>query len=230
MIIRKTLVFIFLTFLSFYRLYAQTSNHTPTPKLTPEQIALHSADKWFTAKRPDYSELDARVKNLAKNEETPEAVARIICEGLATDIEKARAIYDWLACNIEYDMSLTIYDYKKGFARRKGVCEVYAYLFYYMAKEVGLNAYIVEGKADSLENHVWNFVQLPERDMLLDSCWGSGYAKNGRFYSLFRPEWFDPHPAAFAYTHLPFHQELSFVYPPVSEKEPPINPSFAIFT
>jgi TPR repeat protein len=219
MIIRKTLVFIFLTFLSFCRLYAQASNHTPTPQLTPEQIALHPADKWFTAERPDYSELDARVKNLAKNEETPEAVARIICEGLTTDIEKARAIYDWLACNIEYDMSLTIYDYKKGFARRKGVCEVYAYLFYYMAKEVGLNAYIVEGKADSLENHVWNFVQLPERDMLLDSCWGSGYAKNGRFYSLFRAEWFDPHPAAFAYTHLPFHQELSFVYPPVSEKD-----------
>ena len=37
-------------------------------QLTPEQIALHPTDKWFTAERPDYSELDERVKTLAKNE------------------------------------------------------------------------------------------------------------------------------------------------------------------
>ena len=77
--------------------------------LTPEQIALHPTDKWFTAERPDYSELDERVKTLAKNEETPEAVAKIICEGLKTDIEKARAIFDWLAFNVSDDSSYSVF-------------------------------------------------------------------------------------------------------------------------
>ena len=64
--------------------------------LTPEQIEKYPLDGWFTSVRPDYTEIDERVKPLAKDAETPEEVAHIVCEGLKNDIEKARAIFDWL--------------------------------------------------------------------------------------------------------------------------------------
>ena len=86
---RVCILILFISFIQFC-LISQTADSKelpPTPSLTPEQIALYPTDKWFTAERPDYSELDERVKSLAKNEETPEAVALIVCEGLETDID-----------------------------------------------------------------------------------------------------------------------------------------------
>ena len=108
---KKLILCLLSLFLPLY-LFAQAEYYSdliPTPQLTPEQIAKHPTDKWFTAERPDYSELDERIKTLAKNEETPEAVAKIICEGLNTDIEKARAIFDWLAYNVAYDTSYKVH-------------------------------------------------------------------------------------------------------------------------
>ena len=131
--VKKTLLLILCFFLCF-SLFSQNKPLKTTPKLTPEQIAKYPTDKWFTAERPDYSELDERVRTLAKNEETPEAVARIVCEGLETDIEKARAIFDWLAFNIAYDTSFKVYKGKEAFTKRIGVCQGYAELFDIMAK------------------------------------------------------------------------------------------------
>ena len=92
------LCFSFFIFLSLpLKLYAYNFNADPYARLTPEQIAKHPTDKWFTAERPDFTELDERVKTLAKNEDSPQAVARIICEGLETDLEKARAIFAWIS-------------------------------------------------------------------------------------------------------------------------------------
>lgn len=192
--------------------------------LTSEQIALHPTDKWFTAERPDYSELDERVKTLAKNEETPEDVARIICEGLKTDIEKARAIFDWLAFNVSYDTSYSVYSGGEAFKKRKGVCQGYAELFQMLAKAADLDSIMVTGIGYGGPNvgrggHAWNLVRLPERDLLLDACWGAGYVSGRHFSFCFAPQWFDTHPAAFAFRHYPDESKYACIYPLMSKAE-----------
>ena len=168
MALRKLIysIFLFLFILPF-PLIAENPNTDPYARLTPEQIAKHPTDKWFTAERPDYRELDERVRNLAKNEESPQAVARIVCEGLTTDIEKARAIFDWLAYNIAYDTSYRTYLPSDVFKKRKAVCQGYSDLFCIMAKEVGLKARTVPGFARTNSGHAWNIVTLSDREILI---------------------------------------------------------------
>ena len=221
---KRKIFLIFLSCLFFFKLNAQMSDITSSPKLTAEQIAKHPADKWFTAERPDYSELDARIKTLAKNEESPQAVARIICEGLTTDIEKARAIFDWLSFNIAYDTSYSTHDGEKAFKKRKGVCQGYAELFQLMADEAGLKSEMIigtgyGGPGVGRGGHAWNMVKLPDRDLLLDSCWGAGYVTGSSFKFKFAPAWFDTHPAAFVYTHLPNDLDDECLYPYLKNKE-----------
>ncbi len=205
-------------------LFAQSSSLTPTPQLTPEQIAKHPTDKWFTAVRPDYSELDERIKTLAKNEETPQDVARIICEGLTTDIEKARAIFDWLAYNVSYDTSYKVHSAAEAFKKRKGVCQGYAELFQELAEAAGINSIMVTGigyggPGVGRGGHAWNLVKLEDRDLLLDSCWGAGYVTGSHFVFKFAPQWFDTHPAPFAFRHFPDDPEDSCIYPFMTKNE-----------
>ena len=217
---RKKYLFLLVIFFPIY-IFSQsleTAELTPTPKLTPEQIAKHPTDKWFTAKRPDYSALDARVRTLAKNEESPQAVARIVCEGLTTDIEKARAIFDWLAYNVAYDTSYKTFVPEDVFTKRKAICQGYADLFCMMAKEVGLKARLVSGYARTNVGHAWNIVTLPDRDILIDACWGAGYVSGTRFTFCFAPCYFDTHPGAFALTHMPDENQMEdmLIYPPMN--------------
>ena len=199
------------------------------PHLTPEQMAKYPLDAWFNAERPDYSEIDERVKPLAKNEETPEAVARIVCEGLKSDIERARAIYDWICYNIAYDTSYKIYDAENAFKKRKGVCAGYADLFTQMARSVGLDARTVSGTGYGIKRggHAWNIVKIFEinqgytsyryREILLDSCWGAGGVRGSKFIWDFSPEWFDTYPGVFALTHYPDDSENQLVYPAITK-------------
>ena len=214
------LLFFILLFCFPFKTFAYNFNADPYAQLTPEQIAKHPTDKWFTADRPDYRELDERIRYLAKNEETPQAVARIICEGLETDIEKARAIFDWLAFNIAYDTSYSVHSGESAFKKRKGVCQGYAELFLLMAQEVGLTARMITGIGfgDGRGGHAWNVVELPDRDILLDSCWGAGGVAGRNFKFQYKPWWFDVHPAVFAYTHLADFLEEELIYPPLEKK------------
>ncbi|MCR4714104.1 MAG: SUMF1/EgtB/PvdO family nonheme iron enzyme, partial [Treponemataceae bacterium] len=188
------------------------------PHLTPEQMAKYPLDAWFNAERPDYSEIDERVKNLAKNEETPEDVARIVCEGLKTNIEKARAIFDWICYNIAYDTSYKIYDADIAFKKRKGICSGYSDLFCKMANAVNLRAESVSGYARTSSGHAWNLVRLSDRDLLLDCCWGAGYVNGSKFTFEFKPEFFDAHPGAFALTHMADDKDKMLIYPPITDK------------
>jgi TPR repeat protein len=215
------LCFSFFIFLSLpFRLYAYNFNADPYARLTPEQIAKHPTDKWFTAERPDFTELDERVKTLAKNEDSPQAVARIICEGMETDLEKTRAIFAWISFNIAYDTSYTIYHGETTFAKRRGVCNGYAELFQLMAEEIGLKSRLIVGTGYGIrrDRHAWNLVKLPERDLLLDSCWGAGSVSGSRFKFSYAPWWFDTHPAIFVYTHLPDKHEDELIYPYLEKK------------
>ena len=183
-----------------------------------EDNLKHPDDRWYSASRPDYTELDERVKSLAKDAASPEEVVKIVCHDLQTDIEKARAIFDWLAYNIAYDTSFKIYHEDEAFKKRRSVCQGYAELFDTMAEEAGLDSVMITGTANGGASigkggHAWNLVRLEERDLLLDCCWGAGYVSGKKFTRAFDPSWFDPHPAVFIYTHYPNDEAYACVTP-----------------
>lgn len=108
-----------------------------------------------------------------------------------SDYEKTKRIYDYICENVTYDTAnLENDDYKLKYSayaavvNNSAVCQGYANLFYYMAKQAGLDTRIVAGVATSggtTEKHGWNIVKLGGVYYLLDSTWDAGRKTYGYF-------------------------------------------------
>jgi transglutaminase/protease-like cytokinesis protein 3 len=102
------------------------------------------------------------------------------------DIDKVRAIYYWIADNIEYDHMSLKNKFRKSsepdyvLTDRKAVCEGYSNLFSYMLDFCDIENQIVNGYARvSIEtmflketNHAWNAAKLNDNWFLFDVTWG----------------------------------------------------------
>jgi len=187
------------------------------------------ADVWKTAVRPDYAAVDSYVLKCGPDcGKTPEEVADKITAECTSDIEKARAVFDWLAYTVAYDTSYRISSPDEAFRQRRSVCQGYAMLFCRMAEHAGLKVELISGEAKNNMfyrpgtslgqggGHAWNIVRLVDRDIIVDPTWGAGYVHGGRFCRFFQPWWFDPHPAAAVFTHLPPDPSDELLEPPVS--------------
>ncbi len=114
-----------------------------------------------------------------------------------TDLEKARALFVWVAANVHYD-DRNVKSYRFGYAvksidtlsaaasvlrSRQGVCTDYSLLLYQLLKSAGLPARIITGYAKGQPdqagtpirsiNHQWNMVFLDDRWQPLDATWAS---------------------------------------------------------
>ena len=136
----------------------------------------------------------------AKN---PKKLASKINEDFGTQIDKARAIYTWIALNITYDVEhrrtsaftynsqnekaakqltynqkISTATLKKG----KGVCEGYATLFWKLCQLTGLECEVIGGNAktgiedigNKYKSHAWNAIRIGDEWHLLDVTWGAG--------------------------------------------------------
>ncbi|MGL4990748.1 MAG: transglutaminase-like domain-containing protein [Sarcina sp.] len=102
-------------------------------------------------------------------------MAKQITQGDITDLEKARAIYNWIGNNIVYNEAKAqeiTRDNGKGvksgaivaFNTKTGVCFDYASLYVAMARAVGLKVRIISGEGYTGTNwgpHAWNEVYIP---------------------------------------------------------------------
>lgn len=155
--------------------------------------------------------------------EVPAEVARLaqdITRSAGTEMEKLRALHDWVAQNLTYDVAM----YRSGRIRsqdpvevlkkRTAVCEGYSRLLAAMLQAVGMRADVVPGWsrmshetwADLLgrspqANHAWNEVAVDGRVVRVDATWNSGYLDGSAFVPHFQHRYFDPDPAAFARSH-----------------------------
>lgn len=104
------------------------------------------------------------------------STAKAITENCGTELEKARAIYDWVAENTEYDYEKLAKHIKGQYGNEygavntlktgKGVCYDYAALAAALARAVGIRAKLVEGElkqGDLKSFHAWNEFYIPER-------------------------------------------------------------------
>ncbi len=117
----------------------------------------------------------APAKHIESNSAEIAQKALDITAGCANDLDRARAIYQWILDNIEYDYTKLAkhnkgeYDNQYGalntLATNSGVCYDYATLFAALARAVGIQTKVVEGDLNSgaLKGfHAWNEVYIQE--------------------------------------------------------------------
>ncbi|MFZ7104357.1 MAG: transglutaminase-like domain-containing protein [Peptococcaceae bacterium] len=118
--------------------------------------------------------------------------AEKIVTGLTTDLEKARAIYEWVTANIQYDYVKygkhleNNFDNQYGAVHtlltKKGVCYDYAALTAALGRAVGLQVKVVEGQGilgTFRGFHAWNEIYItPENRWInVDTTFGAAEEK-----------------------------------------------------
>ncbi len=117
----------------------------------------------------DYKNVDGIVKNYPKSFENTSVLASKISNDFNTESEKARAVFCWIAYNVEYDVKTFLnpetqsFSYRnetekleklkkiedqiiyRSFRRKMAVCEGYSVLYTHLAKLVGLNSEVIKG-------------------------------------------------------------------------------------
>lgn len=143
------------------------------------------------------------------------SLAEELLQGVEGDREKAKAIYDYVAEHIAYDVEkYNTDDFQwddsalKALETKKGVCQDYAYLAIALLRASEMEARFVEGNAGSGftrgalgGRHAWVEVKVDGEWLTMDPTWGSGYVENDTFVAAYNEDYFDPEQASFEETH-----------------------------
>lgn len=154
-------------------------------------------------------------------------LAKSITSSCETDYQKIKAIYQWICDNIEYDTDYKIYHADECYEAKKGVCQAYCELFYYIAKAVNIKTEIITGKTKDFNGeiptngHAWLFAYTRKNHgILLDPTWGAGTVDKGVFHRNRNIwEWFNVEPEFMVLSHLPKNESYQLLDDPVSSPE-----------
>ncbi|MCA1318625.1 transglutaminase-like domain-containing protein [Bacillus tianshenii] len=139
------------------------------------------------------------------------SLAQELTEGKATQRDQGKAIYDYVAKNVSYDVDKfnnDLFEWDdsalKTLDKKTGVCQDYAYLTIALLRASGIEARYVEGMAGSPwpGRHAWVEANLDGQWITMDPTWGAGYVDNDdKFVAAFKEEYFDSKPEEFKKTH-----------------------------
>jgi len=133
--------------------------------------------------------------------------------------DSIKAIYDWVADNIRYDIKKvgTGVHYKskqhfidEAIRSKTGVCQHYSELFNALVKRIGYEGFVIAGyivkggRIGTDIGHAWNVVRRNGEWKLYDVTWGAGVLDNGFFRKKYDDSWFEMHPNEFVKSHVPF--------------------------
>ena len=121
------------------------------------------------------------------------SLARSLTNGKRTDMEKSRAIFEWVAKNISYNAPLVnatnppLYSALKTYQSRVVLCSGYADLSAALHRAAGIQA-----KVDYGENHAWNEIFINGVWQFEDPTYGSGFinANTDQFVKSYHPAYF----------------------------------------
>lgn len=181
-----------------------------------------------------FSEIDKKAlqipDSLTKN---TNLIASYITTNFSTDSDKSRAIFIWVASNIQYDIdnlfAINFYEkledkIAKPLSTRKGICENYASLFTDICLKSGLKSFVIEGytKQNGFTDyipHAWSAALIDNSWFLFDPTWGSGYVNGGKFFKKINNEYYKVSPTTIIKSHIPFDYLWQFVNYPVTNQE-----------
>lgn len=135
------------------------------------------------------------------------ALADELMKESMSDREKAKAVYEYTAKTISYDVNkmknnefewddsaLKVLDLKTG------ICQDYTYLAIAILRAGGMEARYIAGTAGSGFNfarHAWVEVKVDGEWLTMDPTWGAGYIDKGEFVANYTEDFFDPNEEAF---------------------------------
>jgi hypothetical protein len=160
-------------------------------------------------------------------------IAGFFNASFSTDKDKVRAIFIWLASNIQYDMdnmfAINFYEpiedkISKPLKTRKGICENYAVLFTDICTKSCIKSYVIEGytKQNGFTDyipHAWCAAKVDTTWFMFDPTWGSGYVNNGKFYKKINNDYFKVNPGKLIKSHMPFDYLWQFLNYPLTSQE-----------
>jgi len=229
---------------------APTVTPTPTPATpTPTAVNPTVSPKPEILEGMDFETIDSHALNASEADTSSVAtLVSYLIRPEYNDIEKARAIYVWIAANISYDVPGYLnnnYGSSSSsdvLANKTAVCEGYSSLFEQLGKAAGLEVVTIGGWAKGLgysvgepivglANHAWNAVTVDGKRYLIDSTWGAGSVDaNMQFVKKFSDYYFFTPPEQFIYRHFPEDSTWQLLNPPVSkayfENLPFVEPPF----
>jgi transglutaminase/protease-like cytokinesis protein 3 len=186
----------------------------------------------------DYSDIDSYVLNTpSKVENNIQSLASYLIKPARTEREKVRALYRWVAENINYDVQSYLMKYNKQrsiqqiLSERSTVCDGYSRLMAELAKAIDIEMvqvigyskgydYKIGDRFDGNPNHAWNAVKMNGRWYLLDVTWGAGYIdEDNRFIKRFQDHYFLTPPESFILDHLPQDERWQLIDQPITLKE-----------
>jgi len=182
----------------------------------------------------EFSAIDKKALQLPDSlTKTTDLIASYITSNFSTDKDKSRAIFIWVASNIQYDIdnmfAINFYEKKedkiaKPLKTRKGICENYASLFTDICIKSGLKSFVIEGytKQNGFTDyipHAWSAALIDTSWFLFDPTWGSGYVNGGKFFKKINNDYFKAHPATFIKSHIPFDYLWQFLNYPITNQE-----------
>lgn len=192
----------------------------------------------------DFSTVDRTAAALNYSGDSVFELATLLSQSAATEVEKARIAYAWIAYHVAYDVSALIsnrFEYQSPqdvLASRQTICSGYAHLYQALVREMGLEAVVVNGYAKGTSyvagaseiNHAWNAVKLNGRWYLVDVTWGAGVVENQKFHRKYNPHYFAVSPEQLIYSHLPSEENWQLRQQPYSRQEfdrlPEVSPQF----
>lgn len=178
-----------------------------------------------------------------------EAVGRYIAEREKDPVMRVKAIHDYVADRIAYDVA-AFEGYRAGipipreaadaepvFRNRRGVCAGYADLVREIANVTGDEVLYVVGDARTMGatveglGHAWNAVKVKGRWMLLDATWDAGsVSEKEGFKKRYSSDYLFTPPEVFGVTHFPENVAQQYRAQPISRTEflrqPLLRPSF----
>lgn len=83
---------------------------------------------------------------------------KILKSGMS-DLDKEKAIHDYIISTVAYDESLTDHSDYGAIVNKSTVCQGYALLCYKMLTDAGIDSKIVVGKSDDV-SHAWNMAKI----------------------------------------------------------------------
>lgn len=167
----------------------------------------------------EYAQID-KVATLMPDSltETTQGIANYIKSNFSNDHDQVRAVFAWIAYNIEYnvenmyviDINENKYDkIAKILRTKKGICEDYTLLFNEICSLIGIRSYIVDGytkQNNIIENtpHSWCVAQINKEWYAFDPTWGTGEVQNNKFIRKLNNSYFKAPPSYMIKSHMPF--------------------------
>ena len=182
----------------------------------------------------EYAPIDKKALQIPDSlTKTTDGIAEYIKSNFTTNTEKLRAIFIWVATNIQYDIdnmfAINFYEKEedkisKPLKTRKGICENYAALFDDICKKSGIKSFVIEGYtkqngfADYIP-HAWCAALIDTSWFMFDPTWGSGYVYNKKFVKKINNQYFKAPSSLLIKSHMPFDYLWQFLNYPITNQE-----------